>query len=208
MTRPRANQRLVAAAHLVENLAALATDVRQHVAVEMRHIDGYAAKASAAGPEERSTPARRSHASDMDRWCTVDVPSDDDPDEFVDCGKPRPCPDHDGPVELTAVERAAGERMRLEQRYADFVALLDGLALMTAEATAAAHSLLGHRAAIDVPRCSSTGRDGAIEWADPTCSAVPSRGPLCDRCAKREYRWRSSRGLTQRADGVFSAEAS
>ena len=54
------------------------------------------------------------------------------------------------------------------------------------------------------PRCSATGRDGAIEWADPTCWNVPTRGTLCDKCSKREYRWRQARGLPARTDGVFA----
>lgn len=56
------------------------------------------------------------------------------------------------------------------------------------------------------PRCSADGRDGAIEWSDPTCTAVPSRGPLCDRCSKREYRWRTAHHLPPRRDGVYSSD--
>jgi hypothetical protein len=56
------------------------------------------------------------------------------------------------------------------------------------------------------PRCNATGRDGAIEWADPTCTTIPSRGPLCDRCSKREYRWRTTHGLPPRRDGVYAGD--
>lgn len=56
-------------------------------------------------------------------------------------------------------------------------------------------------------RCDATGRDGNLEWADPTCTNHASRGPLCDRCSKREYRWRQTQGLPPRTDGVFSAPA-
>ncbi|MEJ7724316.1 MAG: hypothetical protein WKF64_08430 [Ilumatobacteraceae bacterium] len=56
------------------------------------------------------------------------------------------------------------------------------------------------------PRCDAAGRDGAIEWADPTCTNVPSRGPLCDRCSKREYRWRTRHDLPPRRDGVFAGD--
>jgi hypothetical protein len=59
----------------------------------------------------------------------------------------------------------------------------------------------GRRAA--VPRCTPVGREGADQWGDKHCAEVPSRGPLCDRCAKREYRWRIANGLDARIDGPF-----
>lgn len=58
-----------------------------------------------------------------------------------------------------------------------------------------------------VPRCTATGRDGNLEWSDPACTAIASRGPLCDRCAKREWRWRQDHGLPPRRDGLFSGDA-
>ena len=56
------------------------------------------------------------------------------------------------------------------------------------------------------PRCNSENREGAIEWADPTCTRIPSRGPLCDACAKREWRWRTRHGLRPRLDGVYAGD--
>lgn len=67
--------------------------------------------------------------------------------------------------------------------------------------------------------CDCRGRDGAElpwtpglalaagnGWSNPACREVASRGPLCDKCAMREYRYREHHGLTQRRDSVFAGD--
>lgn len=64
------------------------------------------------------------------------------------------------------------------------------------------------------PRCNATGRDGYLEprppqgdgWSDLNCTNIPTRGPLCDSCAKREYRWRQRHGLPPRRDGLYAGD--
>lgn len=107
--------------------------------------------------------------------------------------------------ETTTVERAVLTRQHLDDRLADLDALRNGIVTMANELARTAHNILGIR--IETPRCTATGRDGAIIWGDPTCTAVPSRGACCDRCSKREYRWRQSVGLPPRHDGLFTGEA-
>lgn len=202
--RTPADQRMLATARLVENLAELLPEVRRHARVEMGHADGFASTAAAAGHPGDS--ARRP-APDGDKWCTANVPSEEHDDELVDCGRPRPCPDHDDPVVFTAVERAAAERMRIEHWLDDIEAQCVVIATVALQALKSGRSLIGERVALEVPRCSAEGREGSIEWADPTCTDAASRGSLCDRCAKREYRWRVEHGLPRRTDGVFSQPA-
>lgn len=203
--RTPADPRMLAAARLVENLAELAPQVRAHARIEIRHADGFSSKASAAGAPGSSP--RRS-APDGNKWCTASIQHEDfDDDELVDCGKPRPCPEHDDPVTFTVVERAAAERLRVENWLADFEAQITLIATVAMDAFTSGQKLIGTRVALEVPRCSAEGRDGSIEWGDPTCSNAPSRGPLCDKCSQREYRWRVKHGLKPRDNGVFSGEA-
>lgn len=71
----------------------------------------------------------------------------------------------------------------------------------------------------EVKLCDCRGRDGAElpwtpgkplaegnGWSDPTCRNVASRGPLCDSCAMREYRYRDHHDLAQRRDSVFAGD--
>jgi hypothetical protein len=66
-----------------------------------------------------------------------------------------------------------------------------------------AHSIqkaVGVRAPVTVTRCrdNHTGRQGAIEWGDPTCEAIPDKAGLCSACYQRERRWRQAHGLPAR----------
>lgn len=106
-------------------------------------------------------------------------------------------------TELTSVEAAAAQLEHLRAVLADLKANVRAVAVIAHNASRDCDRIVGIRVA--VPRCDATGRDGAIEWGDPTCHNVPTRGTLCDRCSKREYRWRVAHKLAPRADGVFSA---
>jgi hypothetical protein len=59
---------------------------------------------------------------------------------------------------------------------------------------------IGVRAPIAVPRCrdNQMGRQGAIEWGDPTCENLPDKAGLCSACYQRERRWRQAHGLAPR----------
>ncbi len=110
--------------------------------------------------------------------------------------------------ETTPVERAVLARQHIDNRLADLGALVRGLVTLTLELCRTADTALGVR--VETPRCSATGREGAMlaradgGWSDPTCTNVPSRGPLCDSCARRETRFRQARNLPPRSDGLFS----
>lgn len=55
-------------------------------------------------------------------------------------------------------------------------------------------------AALAEIRCrdSQMGRQGALEWGDPTCEELPVKAGLCGACYQRERRWRVGHGLTAR----------
>jgi hypothetical protein len=50
----------------------------------------------------------------------------------------------------------------------------------------------------EAPVCASTGREGAIEWCDPTCADYATKAGLCARCYKRESRWRKEHNRGRR----------
>jgi hypothetical protein len=124
---------------------------------------------------------------------------------LIACGRLRPCGEHDAPVTLTPTERAAELGMRLDREEADVRAQLHALEHIANHVMAQMNRAIGTRM-VKPKRCSAEGREGSIEWGDPTCTSLPSRGPLCDRCSKAEYRWRIAVGKPRRNDGVFSAE--
>jgi hypothetical protein len=39
------------------------------------------------------------------------------------------------------------------------------------------------------------GRAGSIDWGDPTCTEIPTKGGLCSGCYQRERRWRGEHGM-------------
>lgn len=202
MTRP--DQRIVATARLVENLAELMPQVRHHALLELTHLDGSADHTiGASNPDEH--PKRRSIHPDA--TCRHNVPNPHQPDEMIDCGRPRPCGEHDTPERLTVVERNVEQRLKVERWLADIEQQCKLLAATVHDALGSGRRFIGTRVAVERPRCDSTGRDGSIEWADPTCANVPTRGPLCDRCSMREWRWRKARGLPPRTNGVFGQPA-
>lgn len=127
---------------------------------------------------------------------------------------------HKEAVPVTAVEDYALRRTQLENHLADLEAHCKAITTIAANASRDADRLIGtHTPGLPIPRCNAEGRDGSKlpwpgiglphetrGWADPTCTDIPTRGPLCDRCSKREYRWRLERGLTIRRDGVYAGD--
>lgn len=165
-------------------LNAIATDVekaRRHLRAEARLLDG--TPTSTSGADNNGSRGER----------TISVAYTDEHGE-----------EQTDQVPVTIVEAAAINRQRIDEIQDDLEAHVRGIVTMANEIARTTQRILATR--IEVPRCTSKGRDGAIEWGDPTCFRVPSRGPLCDACAKREYRWRIARGLPPRTNTVFSAD--
>jgi hypothetical protein len=51
-----------------------------------------------------------------------------------------------------------------------------------------------------VARCrdAQPGRDGVLDWGDPTCEELPVKAGTCSACYQRERRWRIGAGLAER----------
>jgi hypothetical protein len=104
-------------------------------------------------------------------------------------------------ADLTSVERAADVRWKMSGNLDDLrdmattiVELVNTMATMTDRA-------LGTRApAADVARCrdAQPGRDGVLDWGDPTCEELPVKAGTCSACYQRERRWRIGAGLAER----------
>lgn len=208
--RPRsrdygADPALLAAARLVENLAELMPAVRAHAQAEITLVDGAPSQLPGAG--ESTDPVQR--ARPMTGKCRAPVPSEFDESELVDCGRPRPCPEHDSPVELTAVEAAVEARMRIERWLADVESQCRLVAVLAKQALDSGRSLVGTRLAVDRPqecRDGQHGKDGAIEWGAPWCIELGEKAGLCSKHYMRWYRWRRDNGVD--TSGMFADAAS
>jgi hypothetical protein len=102
-------------------------------------------------------------------------------------------------AELTSVERAAdlrwtmtGDLDDLRDMAANIIELINTFQRQTDRA-------LGVRAPV-ATRCKDAlhGRDGSLDWGDPTCEELPVKAGLCTACYHREYRWRRSNDLGPR----------
>lgn len=190
-----ADPALLAAARLVQNLAYLMPAVRAHAAAEITLVDGAPVKVSGAGVS--SEPVRRARPLEG-KVCRANVPSAADPSELVDCGRPRPCSEHDVPVDLTTVEAAVEQRLRIERWLDEVEQQCRLLATVAKQALDSGRGLVGARLAVDRPReCrdGQLGKDGTIEWGDPLCSDPSEKHGLCARHYMRWYRWRRANGL-------------
>lgn len=103
-------------------------------------------------------------------------------------------------AELTPVESAAAQRLRLQWTIDDLEAHCRAIARIAHNACVDADRIIGTR--VEVPRCDGgIGREGYLEWGRPDCTNVP--GPSrrqCDRCRQAEYRWRREHDLAPRGD--------
>ena len=102
-------------------------------------------------------------------------------------------------AELTSVERAAdlrwtmtGDLDDLRDMAANIIELINTFQRQTDRA-------LGVRAPV-ATRCKDAlhGRDGSLEWGDPTCEELPVKAGLCSACYQRERRWRLVNDLAER----------
>lgn len=186
----RPDAALLAAARLLENAASKVPAARQHLRREQLILDGMPTTASGAD---------RDPGGGHGQTIRVRIDDPDGNPVLNDRGEPQ----YDW-VPVTGVEATVFRLDRLNDHADDLLAQVRGIVTMIHNINRDCDRILGTRLA-DTPRCSSEGRDGAGEWG-VACSNVPSRGPLCDRCAKAEYRWRTRNGKEPRRDGVFSAD--
>jgi hypothetical protein len=191
VSRSRVDRQTLAFARMVENLAVLLPELDDHVRRELLVLDGCGDHTPGA-----SEPTVTKRASVLSGRCVANIP---DGDDLVSCGRRRPCAEHDTPVTLTGPERAAEARLGLQRWHADIHQAITTAAALIHEATSNTRRLLGERMPI-ADRCTGgLGREGHIEWGDPTCTRVPEReGGLCSACWQRERRWRDKTGLTAR----------
>jgi hypothetical protein len=99
-------------------------------------------------------------------------------------------------------EAAAMRRQALAGELAGLHEAIDALDLSQRRLSHAAHNALRTSAPeeVQVRRCRDNqfGRDGALEWGDPTCEEIPIKAGLHEACYQRERRWRKAHGLGPR----------
>jgi hypothetical protein len=213
MTNQRANQRALAAARIVENLAYALPAYRDTLQDQLRHLTGFPDHMPGAAPPTveatRPLEGKCTQPVNGSPWLAGQLAY-----ELVDCGRSRPCAEHDRPVTLTPVERAAEQRQKLKADLEDAEQVISTITLL-------ANDLL-HRARRNapippqpVPRCDATGLEGYLiprppqgdGWSDLACTRTRSRGTLCEACSQREYRWRTRHNMNPRSDGVMAYPA-
>lgn len=187
----RADRQLWATARLVENLAELMPDVRTHVRTEHDRIDSHNDHTPGAS-DPTGTPRTLPSGP-----CAQNVPSRDDDRLMIDCGRRRPCGIHDSPVALTSVERAVEQRLRLTDALDDIEAQVKLIAVAAADALRNARRLIGTRTEEKITECrdGQHGKDGAIEWGDPTCTKPAVKSGMCTTHYTAWYRWRKRVGV-------------
>jgi hypothetical protein len=130
---------------------------------------------------------------------------------IADYREPRVCKncngagcDNCGPVTSDATSRAALMKVRFQ---ADIDQLTDDREAIYSLAISLSRLLetgiRQHGPGIIKPTervCDASGREGAIEWADPMCGDYAAKSVLCARCYQRERRWRLAHNLTTRQD--------
>src|SRR5215207_5501226 len=179
----RPDPRLLAAARIIENAAYKIGDAKRHLQREQLILDGMPTTASGADRDPGTGHGQ-----------TIRVPIEDDDGNPVlnERGEPQ----YDW-VPVTGIEATVIRLDNINAHRDDLLAQVRGVCTMAHNLNTDLDRILGTRIA-NTPRCSAEGRQGAIEWADPTCHNVPTRGPLCDKCSQREYRYRRRHGLPKR----------
>jgi hypothetical protein len=168
-------------------------------ALDVLTVDGYPSSTPGASQDvaASSMPVRPCRSS----GCANELPCPDhgDPCPEPGCRCARPCHLHDSPVKLTTVEAAAltgGKGAGLQRQ-------LDTSIRSIAMQARRALDVLEQLTAPTVPKqlCScGTGREGVIEWGDPTCRRVPTptKAGMCDECWAAEDAWRAAHELPAR----------
>jgi hypothetical protein len=207
MTQQRANARALALAHIADNLAHALPAYTATIHDQLRHTTGYPDHTPGAAPATTvpTKPLEGRCTQPVDRWrgmtmtMMVDgVPYTSGPTipELVDCGWSRPCPEHDRPVTLTPTEHTANLRAHLHNELADIDQTLTTLTLLANELLARAR-----RATPPPPpnkrlcKDGLIGKDGSIEWGNPTCHDLADKAGLCTAHYTAWYRWRKTRNI-------------
>ena len=102
-------------------------------------------------------------------------------------------------AELTSVERAADLRWTMTGDLDDLRDMAANIIEMINTFQRQTDRALGVRAPV-ATRCKDAlhGRDGSLEWGDPTCDELPVKAGLCSACYQRERRWRLANDLADR----------
>ena len=102
-------------------------------------------------------------------------------------------------AELTSVERAAELRWSMTGDLDDLRDMAANIIEMINTFQRQTNRALGVRAPV-ATRCKDAlhGRDGSLEWGDPTCEELPVKAGLCSACYQRERRWRIANNLGPR----------
>lgn len=168
-------------------------------ALDVLAVDGYPTSTPGASQDvaARATTARPCRASD----CPNELPCPDHGDPCCEpgCHLEHPCAVHDSPVTLTTVESAA----LAARKGAGLQHQLDTSIRSIAVQARRALEVLEQLTAPTVPKllCScGAGREGVIEWGDPTCRRVPNptKAGMCDECWAAEETWRGAHELPPR----------
>jgi hypothetical protein len=117
-----------------------------------------------------------------------------------------------GGTTTSTTERAATARLAIDEQLTAWRQELDAATLIIRNLRHECQTTTRRQGApvqLELPPAPISkpiGRQGADQWADNACHNIPTRGPLCDKCSKREYRWRTSNGLPPRRDGVYAGD--
>ena len=102
----------------------------------------------------------------------------------------------------STTEAAVLSRLALTHQTDDIRDAIDGLSIAADHLARMATQGVKLRAPepAQIPRCrdGQTGREGTIEWGDPTCLDIPIKARLCSACYQRERRWRVAHNLEPR----------
>lgn len=154
-------------------------------AIQLLTVDGYPTKAPGAAPA-------------VGRY--VAPPEGECPEPGCDCE--RPCPEHDAPLHLNAVESAAMSGLRvagIERKLDQSVKAIAVNALQVVQLLEKV-GRLAHPPEQEQMCNRGVGREGHLEWQDPLCARHfdPTKAGMCDECWEAEARWREARGLPPR----------
>ncbi len=102
-------------------------------------------------------------------------------------------------AELTSVERAAELRWTMSGDLDDLRDMATNIIELINTFQRQTDRALGVRAPA-ATRCKDAlhGRDGSLDWGDPTCEELPVKAGLCGACYQRERRWRLANDLAER----------
>ena len=175
---------------LTNNLALALTNIRDG----MDECDGYPATSVGASAPEARTPAIM-HGNCLEYIHTGDT--------TVQCGRARPCGEHDvNDTRLDPVERAAARSAVLERGRQEILNAVGVILRATDNAERSVRRWMP-ASVVDTKKllCQGTPQlPGYMDWYDPLCRQVADQttGGLCLDCYRKETVWRASQQLPPR----------